>query len=305
MRDLRKPIKAHLLGEAARLCSLTWQGDFGKGIATGSGVWSDPGANPCILYGPITQTTSVDSFQAGYGSGAIPQVQWKPGVILSGDSGAEFVFCKLVLASATDLLPGQVYQWDENFNASLLATSGSVQQYEMGVLNVFSVQQAAGTYYGWFQRAGHAAVMAAASSIASAQAETTATGGTVKFLNSHTAGTKSTDGMTSFGASSSITFTGATVSGSPYITAVASANANGGIADLQVGMTITGTGLPANACIAAIDKSGGQWRITIGTANAGQWNVIQNATANGTGVTFTVTSHLAANIYWPTLKTQN
>ncbi len=29
-----------------------YQGDFGKGVATGSGVWSDPGANPCILYGP-------------------------------------------------------------------------------------------------------------------------------------------------------------------------------------------------------------------------------------------------------------
>lgn len=306
MRDLRNHVsKAALLIESFGTCGLTWQGDFGKGAATGSGVWSDPGANPCVLYGPVTQTTSVESFQAGYGSGAIPQVQWKPGMTVAGDSGAEFVFCKLVLSAATDLLPGQVYQWDENFNATLLTTSNSVLNEEIGVLNVFSVQQSAGTYYAWMQRAGHAAVMAAASSIATGQAESTATGGTVKFLNTHTVGAKSTDGMTAFGASSSITFTGTTTSGSPYVTAVASGNVNGGIADLQVGMVITGAGLPSNSCIAAIDKSGGQWRVSIGTATAGSWNVLQNATASGSGVTFTVTSHVAANIYWPQLKTQN
>ena len=32
---------------------MIWQGDFGKGVPTGSGVWSDPGVNPCLVYGPV------------------------------------------------------------------------------------------------------------------------------------------------------------------------------------------------------------------------------------------------------------
>lgn len=280
---------------------LCWQGDFGKGISTGSGVWSDPGVNPCLLYGPVP-TAGVS------GNGSV-NPQWRLGMVIEGDLGSEFVFGKLVPGSATDLLPGQAYQLDENFTATLLTTSGSTLNAEVGVLNVFAVQQAAGTYYAWFQRAGHAAVQAAGSSIATGQAETTATGGQLKFLaaGSHTAGTKSTDEITAFGASSSITFTANTVSGSPYLTAVASAvsGAGGGIADLTPGMVITGTGLPANSCIAAIDKQGGQWRVSIGTNSSGAYSTLQNATANGSAVTFTVTSHVAANLKRSILKTQN
>jgi hypothetical protein len=296
MKPEIRNLKAELLLSAG-VCSLAWQGDFGKGVSTGSGVWSDPGANPCLLYGPVP-TSGVS------GNGSVTP-QWKLGMVLYGDSAAEFVFCKLALGSTTDLLPGQAYQWDENFNLTLLTTSASVLNAEIGVLNVWSPQTAAGTYYAWVQRAGHAAVQAAASSIATGQAETTATAGQVKFLAaaSHTAGTKSTGDVAAFGASSSITFTGTTTSGSPYVTNVVSGNANGGVADLTVGMAFTMTGF-TNAIIAGIDKQGGQWRILVGTNTAGSYATNQNATASGS-VTGTVTSHVVANLKRPTLSAQN
>ena len=68
---------------------------------------------------------------------------------------------------------------------------------------------------------------------------------------------------------------------------------------------ITGTGLPANAIIAGLVKQGPTWAALIGTNTPGSYATNQNATASGSGVTFTVTSHLTANIYWPTLVKQN
>jgi hypothetical protein len=302
MRDLREGLKARLFdyaGQGPFLCDLCWQGDFGKGISTGSGVWSDAGANPCLLSGPVPSATATDQ--------AVGIPQWRLGMVINGDLGSEFVFGKLTLGATTDLLPGQFYELDKDFNATLLTTGNSVLNDELVVLNVWALQQAAGTYYGWFQRAGHCAVQAAAASVANGQAETTATGGVMKFLASanHTAGTKSTQNATAYGASSSITFTGNTTIGSPYITNVVSGNANGGIADLQLGQVITGAGFPANAIIAAIDKVGGQWRITIGTNTAGSYGVPQNCTATAAGVAGTVTNMVVANLYWANLLTQN
>lgn len=300
-------MKSELLNKAcaaaldiyAGVGELCWQGDFGKGISTGSGVFSEPGANPCLLYSATAATGSA-------GSGLI-NPQFRLGMVIGGDNGAEFIFCKLVLGSTTDLLPGQVYQWDENFLLTLLTTSGGTINAEMGVLNVWAPATAAGSYYCWLQRAGHAAIQAAATSAQTAQAESTTTAGQVLFKASHTVGSKSTDGITAFGGSSSITFTGTTTNGSPYITAVASQVSGGGgnIADLTLGMVITGTNLPANAIIAGIDKVGGVWRILIGTNTGGSYNVTQNATGTASGTLFTVTSHVVANVFWPQLKTQN
>src|SRR5271155_3787325 len=96
------------LYHAAALCGLVWQGDFGKGVSTGSGVWSDPGANPCLLYGPATP--------AGVSNQGVPLPNWRLGMVVNGDSGSEFVYARLVLAATTDLLPGQGYFLDKDFN---------------------------------------------------------------------------------------------------------------------------------------------------------------------------------------------
>lgn len=269
-----------------------WQGDFGKGVSTGSGVWSDAGANPCVLYGPVPA--------AGVSGQGLVQPQFRVGMVIDGDLGSEFVYAKLVLSGTTDLLPGQGYFLDKDFTATLIsATNGNnTLQAEVAILNVWGPGTAAGTYYGWFQRAGHASVASVAGSVATGSGETGAAAGQFKFPAAVTVGQKSAGPMTALTASSGTTFSGTTVSGSPYITGIAA------ITDLQLGQVITGTGLPANAIIAAIDKQANGWRVTIGTNTAGSYSVLQNATASGTN-TFTVTSHVVANIYWPTLNKQN
>jgi len=151
-------------------------------------------------------------------------------------------------------------------------------------------------------------IRAIAASLANGSGETNATtAGTMKFpaAASPTAGQKSAGPANAIVASSGITFTAASVNGSPYLTNVVSASSGGGITDLAPGMTITGTGLPANSCIAAIDKSGGLWRVTIGTSTTGAQSTVQNATATNASTTFTVTTHVSANLYWPTLNKQN
>lgn len=276
-----------------------FQGDFGRGISTGSGVWSDPGANPCIASGPVPS--------AGNTGSGIPFPNFRVGTILNGSEATEFVLCKLVLASITDLLPGQAYFWDAQFTATLFSgtNASNILADEVGVLNVFGPNTAAGTYYVWLQRAGHASVVAIAGSVATGAGETCATAGAMKFPASATASQKSAGPCTAFVASSGVTFTGATTNGSPYITNVVSAMPGGGITDLQLGQTITGTNLPANACIASIDSLGGKWRIGIGTATATNYGTLQNATGTAAGTTFTVTSHVTANVFWPTLNKQN
>lgn len=301
MKDLRQLSKAALLMETSGLCSAVWTGDFGTGQPTGSGVWSDPGVNPCKLHGPLPA--------AGKTGDGVLNPPFRPGMVVNGDLGAEFVLGKLVLSGTTDLLPGQGYFLDKDFNLALTSgtNASNILNAEVGVLNVWAPQTPAGTYWAWIQRAGHASVQAAAASLATGSAETTATAGQFKFPTSPTASQKNALPMTAHNASSGVTFTGATATGSPYVTGVQSVS--GGAAnpldDLQVGQVITGTGLPANAIIAAIDKQGSGWRVTIGTNTAGSYGVLQNATANGTGVTFTVTSHVTANVYWPTFVKQN
>lgn len=269
-----------------------WQGGFGKNIATGSGVWSDPGVQPDVLYSAPSTT----------GTGQV-QPQFRLGMVVTGDYGSEFVFAKLVLSGTTDLLPGQWYFLDKDFNATLFSgtNSNNTLNAEVGVLNVWGPNTAAGTYYCWLQRAGHASTQAAAGSVATGAAETTATAGQAKFPATATAAQKSVGPATAFVASSGTTFTGNTTNGSPYITGLSS------ITDLQLGQVITGTNLPANAIIAAIDKlgAGGTYRVTIGTNTAGSYATTQNATGTATGTTFTVTSHVVANLYWPTLNKQN
>lgn len=303
MRNLRHPFgRAALLAGVSdpALCSLVWQGDFGKGVSTGSGIWSDPGANPCVLYGPANA--------AGVSNQGLPTPQWRVGMVLSGDYGAEFVFCKLVLAGTTDLLPGDCYFLDGNYAMTLLsATNASnIIGAQVVVGQVFAPATVAGTYFVWAQRSGSSIVRAVAASIANGAGETNAaTAGALKFPAAATAGQKSVNPAQGIVASSGLTFTATTTNGSPYLTNVVSASSGGGATDLVPGMTITGTGLPANACIAAIDKVGGQWRVSIGTSTVGAQNTLQNATASAATITMTVTTHVSAVLYWPTLSKQN
>lgn len=287
-----------------------FQGDFGKGVTTASGIYGDPGVNPWILYGPTPSTTTVMASSTGYGSNAIPQVQFRVGTVSPGDYETEWVFCRLAVAGPVDYLPGQVFVVDENFNASLATTTTAATNKNLNAMvgYVYAPATATGTFYLWLARAGNLAVQAAGSSLANGQAESTATGGQVKFLVTHTAATWTLSPLTAYGASSSITFKADTVNGSPVLSNLTSQvtgplGGTGGITDLIPGMVITGTGMPSNAIISAIDKAGpgGSYRAFIGTNTTGAMFTSQNATATNLQTTLTVTNIVAAKVMWPTV----
>jgi hypothetical protein len=309
MRDLRNSPKAHLFDGAAGICELGWQGDFGKGVITGSGTYSEPGANPWVLYGPVAAgSTSVDAFQAGYGSNAIPQIQFRLGMVISGDFETEWVFCRLSVSGPQDLVPGLMWQIDENYTATLATTSARVLGIQLGFSYMFAPATATGVYYGWLARAGRLICQAAASSLATGNAETTATAGVPKWLVTHTAGSASTaaGGCNAWGASSNITFKADTVSGSPILqnlnSQISVNGSTGGLTDILPGAVITGTGMPSNAIISAIDNKGpgGSYRAFIGTNTTGAMFTAQNATATNLQTTLTITNMVQALVYWPT-----
>lgn len=287
--------------ETMGLCEIVFQGDLSNKQSTGSGVFSDQGAQPTQLYGPLPAATAT-------GSGLIfPGM--KLGMTVNGDSGSEFIFCKLVLAGTTDLLPGQGYFWDKDFLCQIMSATNAtnILNAEVGIASVWSPNTIAGTYFIWLQRAGHAAIQAIAGSLATGSGETSATAGAFKFPTSPTAGQKNALPLTAFNSSSGITFTGNTVNGSPTIANIVSVS--GGTADplrdITPGMVITGTNLPANAIVINIRKTGNTWAADIGTNSGGSYPTLQNATGTAAGTTFTVTSHVVGNIFWPTFSKQN
>ena len=301
-RDLRTPGRAHLFDGSAGLCRLAFQGDFGRGVATGSGVFSEPGVNVFTLYGPLAAGANTVMV------GAIPQVPMRLGTVISGTEETEWILCRYVASSAPDLKPGLMWFIDENYTATLTTSAGRTNMLgaQIGVSYVFQTAPANGTYFIWLARAGRVLAKDNGSSLAQGFAETTSTAGAAKFVASHTATTADATPFTAWAASSNITFKANMVSGSPYLTNVQSQisinGVTGGITDLIPGMTITSSGgLPANALIAAIDQQGGLWRVTLGTDSSGAFFTLQNATANNTAMTFTVTSHVQALMYWPTI----
>lgn len=302
MRDLRNLHKAHLLRGSAGICDLVWQGDFGKGVPTGSGIYSDPGINPYVVYGPLSATANTVM------KDAIPQLPFRVGQVAQGDYETEWVFCRYVSTGTPDLLPGQVWQVDENYTAVLLTTTtaAAALNAQVGVSYAFFPAIPAGTYYLWLCRSGRVIVQAAAASLAGGQAQSGATAGQVKFLNTHTAGTWSVLPFTALAASSNITFKADTVNGSPVLQNLASQisinGVTGGLTDVMVGAVITGTGMPANSIIQGIDKAGpgGTYRAFIGTNTAGAMNTLQNATATNLQTTLTITNMVQSLLYWPT-----
>lgn len=258
---------------------------------TGSGVWSDPGADPSVIYGPVPAAGTT-------GTGLV-YPPMRLGTSINGTEGGEFILAKLVLGSATDMLPGEFYTFDRDYTATKLSTATSVLNQEVGVAQVFSNQQAAGTYYLWLARAGHLPVRAAAASVATGFGETTATAGVAKFPATPTTTAYSINPSSVYVASAGFTFTATTTNGSPTLTNVSS------IKDVALGASIAGTGIPSNAIVSAIRPVGNGYVIDIGTSTTGALTTLQNCTATANNITVTVTLTLPANVYWPTLNKLN
>jgi hypothetical protein len=251
------------------------------------------GANPFVVDGPIVGGTGVLGPQFKLGS-----VTW-------GESGAEWVYCKLTLASTTTLQPGLFFWWDKDYNATLGTTANTVNGSECGFFsggvfaptvtgfNPGSVTLVPGVYYIWVLRAGHAPVLASATITPNiVVAETTATAGQINVPASPTVTTHQITPL-SFSVAN-FTFTANVTSGSNVITpTLGSATLGSGP---FFGATLNGTG------IAGLTVSG------ITTGPSGKITAIQmsgNASATNSGVTVTATGVLEANVQWPYIAKTN
>jgi len=221
-----------------------------------------------------------------------PLPSFRPGEVVGGDAGAEFVYAYFTPTSGLTLNQGDVLSVDNTGQAYQLTTSASIRGNYVGTFflngrygdpgsasnggNIWSYTfPSAGVYGIWVQRAGFSLVNFASSSVVAGLGETTSTASQVKSPSSATTSSKALQGLY-FGATTG-TFTANTTSGSNSISSVSS---NQG---LEIGMGVSGTGIPAGAYIAAINGS----TITLGNVVSGG---SANATATGTGVTITWTT---------------
>ncbi|MBY3590609.1 hypothetical protein HJA87_12040 [Rhizobium bangladeshense] len=250
------------------------------------------GANPFVVDGP---------FIAGSG---VPAPIFALGSVAGGDREAEWVYCRLVLASQTTLQPGQWFQWTRDYDASLLTTAAAVVGQRCGVFAgaaqpptitggpIGSITLAAGTYYVWLQRNGQAPGQVSTATAALVVAETTTTAGLANAPASATVGTKAIANV-NFAAANQ-TFTATTVNGSPVLTALSGLSANSGP---FIGAAVSGTGIPGGATVTGITytPNGVVQSVTLSA----------NATANGTGITITATGVLEATLMRPFLSKVN
>lgn len=231
-----------------------------------------PGASLTKLEGPIVS-----------GSG-YPAPNFRPGTTIAlGDQAAEFVYCKLILASTTTLTEGQLYTYDGTFTASLLTTTNSPRGQSVVVGRINQASVPAGTYYFWGQRSGNAPVVMSGS--ANALAETTATGGKANFTNTPTSTTKLIVGLYVYNAGP--TFTATTTNGSPALTSLSSLD------EIALGAGVSGTGIPGSTTVIAIDR-------TLNTVT-----LSANCTANGSAITVTLAGTVTANVMWPYIDKTN
>lgn len=219
----------------------------------------------------------------GTNPGDTPIPSFRPGEVIAGDARSEFEYVYLNIATAgTTVNQGDVYVWDQTFQAVAATTTSALRGMRVGtffcggnfaggaISSPFSFTfPVAGLYGVWMQRAGATLFKASSTAVNTGVMETTATAGQINEPASATATTKSIVG--SYVGPASITFTANTTTASVYLTNVSSAQF------LEVGGTISGSGIPTGTIIKAINGA------TITMSNA--------ATATATGVTVTRTAY--------------
>ena len=252
------------------------------------------GANPFMVESPPV-----------LGSG-IPASNFTLGTTITGDSEAEWAYCKLTLASTTTIVPGTWMQWDINYNATLLTTSNAVLGQRVGIFTgaaqpptisggpVAAVTLVAGVYYVWIQRAGQAAavVSTVTPNVTGNVAETTATAGQANCPATPTVSSKQI-GPVSF-ANASTAFTANTTLNSPTLTNLVGASTGSGP---FLGATVTGTGIPASTTIIGLTYSP--------SATVQSITLSAPATAAGSAIAMTATGVLEVSLFWPNLIKTN
>lgn len=244
-------------------------------------VWSD-GVNPTSIDGPVT-----------LGSGLF-YPQFDLGAMIRGDRESEYVYCQLVLGTATILREGQAYTFGSDWVATLLTTANSPRGQSVGIGRVDNpVALAAGTYYIWLQINGECPVRYTGSN--NALGETTATGGLMNFNNTPTSTTKKIVGI--YGMNFGATFTADTVNGSPILQNISS------FANPCLGATLTGTGV-GGFTTSFIYQQGELSGVPIGKL-VNTIELASNATATGSTITMTQTVTGVAKLFRPYIDLTN
>ena len=215
------------------------------------------------LIGPHVYTPEGPFAPIGSQSGGSSGPSFGFGDIVKGNAGAEFIYVRYAPVAAVTYNQGDVFVYDSAFMGvpSKLGAAYHSMGSQVGTLffggqignpganatgqgNIWSYLFQPGTYGVWLQINGGCA---ANFTTITAQADalfTTATLGSVSALASGAANSQGITGM--FSAVLSFTFTGTTATGSASLTAVSDTN------KLEMGMTLSGTGIPNGTVITDI-----------------------------------------------------
>jgi hypothetical protein len=247
------------------------------------------------------------------------------GDVVDGNSESEFVFLKFSPVSVVTFNQGDVFVWDASMIAVPSKLTAAYHAFGSHVGAIFfggrvgdpatakgqgsswSYTFQPGTYGIWVQRAGAAVINYGVITSQVSASFTTATVGSISALATGAANSQGIQGV--FPSLTSFTFTATDTSGSSQLTAVSDTN------KLEIGMTLSGTGIPNGAYITDIQGATVYMNALATSTNAGTtvtaklgtfWGttvngsplitspnipgVFPNATLTGTGVAGTVVS---------------
>jgi hypothetical protein len=221
------------------------------------------------------------------------QFSFKPGTVADGDLEAEFVYLMFNAPVAVTLQQGQLIGWDASFQAYIVTSALARRGDHVGTFFLagrvgdpgglpgsvnwpFQITLQPGVYGIWVQRYGESllALQAGAVTIpANANlVTTTATGGAGDAPTTPLAGTKLITGL--YISPPSSTFTANTTSGSATLTNLST------LQGVEVGMGITGAGIPAGCYVQAINGA---------TVILGNYTAAGSALATATAASQTMT----------------
>jgi hypothetical protein len=243
-------------------------------------------------------------------AGNTPLPSFKPGTVGSGDAEAEFVYLLFPVYTSRTLNQGDFIAWDNSYSANVLSdvfqTVGYPLGTDVGTLylggrsgdpaawpnagNAWSYTfPTAGLYGIWVQRAG---TSLGNWGTITTQATQTVSTSTVGQAASATGAThfQNITGLSS--VANTRTFTGTTAVGSAQITAIAAMTLGSG---MELGMTLSGTGVPNGAFITDIQGA----TVTMNVVATAAGAVTITATK---GTTFITTVNGSPIVSSPTLN---
>jgi hypothetical protein len=197
-------------------------------------------------------------------AGQTPLPSFRPGTVGAGDAEAEFTYLLFPVYTSRTLNQGDFIAWDNSYSANVLsdvfATTGYPAGTDVGTFylggrsadpaawpnggNIWSYTFSTPGLYGiWVQRSGTSIGNWGTITTQATQAVSTSTVGQV----ASAAGATSFQNVSGLWSAPNIaTFTGTTLTGSAVLTAIAAMTRGSG---LEIGMTLSGAGVPNGAVI--------------------------------------------------------